>query len=309
MPDQPNQPQAPAPQPSTENQAPQAPTEISSLQRYMAARANSSNAPEGQPKPAATPPAQGEAASSPDAREQFIPRSRFDEVLNERNQLRAQVQQPQLPPQGFQTGMQVPMQPQFQQPQAVGPTGMVGAQPQPARPANVPDFADPTVQKQWRDKIANNPVTGLREFVSLLIQAEGGPLLEQFRQQITQQISPIQQTFLQQQLNSYASQRSQADPTFTQVAPVFNQLVGQAAQRGMQLTPQVLQAIEGIARAQTGTFAGQTQQRPVPFTETPGGTGNLGQAQQPALSPLERAMAERFGMTPAEYAAQQRTYG
>jgi len=290
LPDQQNQAQAPASPAPTENKAP-APqsNEISSLERYMAARASSSNAPKDQTQPAASAPAHGAVTSSPDNREQFIPRERFDQVLNERNQLRAQVQ---------------PQQPQFQQqPQGFSPTGMVGQQPQQARPANVPDFADPQVQKQWRDKIANNPVTGLREFVSLLIQTEGGPLLEQFRQQITQQISPIQQTFLQQQLNSYVSQRSQADPGFSQVAPAFNQLVAQAAQRGMQLTPQTLQAIEGIARAQAGMLTATQQPRQVPFSETPGGAANFGQPEQPSLSPQQQEIAKRFGMTPAEYTA------
>ena len=308
MPDLPNQPQAPGSQAPTENKAPAPPSgEISSLERYMAARAASSTAPKDQPTPAASAPAQGAPTPSPDNREQYIPRERFDQVLNERNQLRAQVQQ--TPPQqntGFapqlNTGMQVPQQ-QFQQPQGFTPTGMVGQQPQPARPAGVPDFNDPAVQKQWRDKISNNPVTGLREFVSLLIQAEGTPLLESFRQQITQQISPIQQTFLQQQLNQYVSQRSQVDPGFSQVAPAFNQLVAQAAQRGMQLNPQTLQAIEGIARAQSGMLNATVAPRQVPFTETPGGAANFGQPEQPSLSPQQQEIAKRFGMSAAEYAA------
>jgi len=249
---------------------------------------------EGSPVTVATPATEN--------REQFIPRERFDEVIAERNQLRLQAQQvPQFQPQAF--------QPQ-QAPQGFSPTGMVGNQPPQQAPqpaANVPNFDDPTVQKQWRDKIANNPVTGLREIVSLMIQTEGGPLLEQFRQQISSQITPIQQSFVQQQLTSYTSQRQQADPSFaTTVAPRFNQLVTEAVNRGYNLTPQALQAIEGIARAQTGSFTQPQAPRQVPFTEAPGGAANFGQTEQVQLTPQQRAMADRFGMTYAEYAASQR---
>lgn len=320
---------ATAPQPTTENQAATRNAgEISSLANYMARRKDSSSsapeqskAGEGAPNAAATQPPQ-------DNREQFIPRSRFDEVLNERNALRQQQQQaPQAPqaqqPQEWQQPQQAPapqlntgMQnvPQWQPPQQgfQSPTGMVGQQqaPQQAqRPANVPDFSDANVQKEWRTKIANNPVTGLREFVSLLIQAEGAPLLEQFRQQITSQITPLQQSFVQQQLTSYTSHRQQSDPTFAQIAPAFNQLVAQAQQRGYQLTPQTLQAIEGIARSQSGHLYAPAPQAPqVPFTEAPGSSGSFGQPSEPTLTNEQLAMAKRFNMTPAEYAAAQRTY-
>ena len=311
----------PAEQPRTENQAAQPePSEISSLGRYMARQKAQSSAPEAKQAQTGEGSPQSPAAPRQDNREQFIPRSRFDEVLNERNQLREQVQQPQQQapqpaqqqwqqPQGIQTGMQA-FQPQQAQPQQAGPTGMQGFQPQ-QQQQNTPNFDDPAVQKEWQRKIANNPVTGLREFVELLITSRGTPLLEQFRQQISNQLTPIQQTFVQQQLSSYTSQRQQQDPSFTQVAPAFNQLVQQAQQRGYTLTPQVLQAIEGIARAQSGmlTQAQAPQQQP-PFSEAPGGTGSFGQSNDgPNLTPQEQTMAERFGMTAEEYAAARRTYG
>lgn len=297
-----------APQPQTENQAPGVGSgEISSLANFMARQKEASSAPEAQ-QPQAGEGSPNVAATAPqDNREQYIPRTRFDEVLNERNQLRQQVQAPQ---QSFGQQPQFGAVPQFQAPQGFNPTGMVGQQPQPQRQqVNVPDFNDATIQKQWREKIANNPVTGLREFVSLLLQAEGGPLLEQFRQDIVSQIAPIQQTFVQQQLQSYTSQRQASDPGFAQVAPAFNQLVSQAAQRGYQLTPQVLSAIEGIARAQSGMLNSPPPQAPrAPFTESPGGTGGFGESAGPNLSPVQQMMAKRFGMTPDEYATSLRSY-
>jgi hypothetical protein len=286
-----------------------APGEISSLANFMARQKAASSAPEAQQSQAGEGTPNGAATSPQSNREQFIPRERFDEVLNERNQLRQQFQQYQQPPQqNFGQQPQFGAVPQFQPQQAFSPTGMQGQQPQ-APQVQAPDFSDPKVQKEWRDKIANNPVTGLREFVSLMLQAEGGPLLEQFRQQITSQIAPIQQTFVQQQLQSYAQQRQAADPSFGQVAPTFNQLVSQAVQRGYSLTPQVLQAIEGIARAQSGMLTAPPPQAPrAPFTETPGGNGSFGESEGPSLSAQQRAVAERFGMSAQEYAQYLRSY-
>jgi len=256
---------------------------------------------EGSPTPDA-------AATSPqDNRESFIPRSRFDEVLAERNALRQQMMSPPvLPPQGLQP--QFGAVPQFQVPQGVSPTGMVGQQPAPQQTPALPDFSDINIQKQWREKIANNPVTGLREFVTMILMAEGAPLLQQFQQQILSQISPIQQSFVQQQLTSYTSQRQQADPSFSQVVPAFNQLVSQAVQRGYSLTPQVLQAIEGIARAQSGLLSPSAPAPRAPFTEAPGGSGQFGQPTQTPLTPAQAAVAKRFGMEPSEYAAYLRSY-
>lgn len=291
----------------------------------MARQKAQSSAPEAKQANAGEGARNTPAEQSQDSREQFIPRSRFDQVLQERNQLREQAQQAQQQPQqqqapqpqpqqwqqpqGLQTGMQS-FQPQQVNPQQAGPTGMVGQQPQPQQQqANVPNFDDPAVQKEWQRKIANNPVTGLREFVELLIHSRGTPLLEQFRQQIASQLNPIQQSFVQQQLSSYTTQRQQQDPSFGQVAPAFNQLVQQAMQRGYTLNPQVLQAIEGIARAQSGMLTQPQAPQQAPFTEAPGGTGSFGTTEQPTLSPAEQSMAERFGMTAEEYAQARRTYG
>lgn len=307
--DNPGQTQAGSGQPQTENSAPpvQAGRDISSLENYRARQAASSA-----PKPPQPPQAGGAspntgADSQADHREQAIPRPRFDEVNAQKNQyqqqvqaLQAQIAQMQQAQQA--TGMQgAPVQPQGYA--APSYSGMQGAAPQQAGP-KVPDFNDPAVQKQWREKITNNPVTGLREFVSLLIQAEGAPLLQQFQQQILGQITPIQQTFVQQQLSSYESSRTQSDPTFSQVAPTFRQLAVTAQQRGFTLTPQTLQAIEGIARAQAGIpFGTPPAPAQAPFSERPGGGTQMGQAPTPTLTPQQRDIARRFGMTEQEYAA------
>lgn len=293
----------------TENATPpvNAGRDISSLENYRARQAASSA-----PKPP-QPPQAGEASPTTgqnpqaDQREQAIPRPRFDEVIEQKNQYQQQVQALQAQLAQMQqaqqaTGMQgAPAQPQGY----AAPTysGMQGAAPQQA-PSQVPDFNDPAVQKQWRDKIANNPVTGLREFVSLLIQAEGTPLLQQFQQQILGQITPIQQTFVQQQLSSYETSRAQSDPTFQQVAPTFRQLAVTAQQRGFALTPQTLQAIEGIARAQAGVpFGAPPAPAQAPFSERPGGGTQLGQSSTPTLTAEQRDMARRFGMSEQEWAA------
>jgi hypothetical protein len=291
---------ASAPQPPTENQASPVPSEISSLASYMARQRDSSARPTEQPKAGeGTPP---QAPTPPqDQREQFIPRQRFDEVLTERNQLRQQVQQQYAPP-------PPPPQPMgYQPPPGMTRTGMVGMQPQ-QQPSAL-DLSNPAVKAEWHKKIVNDPVSGLGEFIEQMLMARGQPMLEQFHQQIVSQLAPIQQSYVQQQLSSYQSQRSQADPSFGQVAPVFNQLVTQAVQRGYAMTPQVLQAIEGIARAQAGMLSAPPPPKQVPFTETPGAQG-LGQSAPPppTLTPQEQMVAQRFGMTADEYAAYKRSY-
>ena len=268
----------------------------------MARQKDASSAPSA-PKSPATPES--------DNREAFIPRQRFDDVLAERNALRQQLQSPQaFQPQGFPQPQFGPV-PQFQPPQGVSPTGMVGYQPTPpqqqAQPA-APDFNDLAVQKQWREKIAVNPITGMVEFFDALLTARGAPLLQQFQQYIMDQISPIQQSYVQQQLSSYVAHRQQSDPGFAQVVPTFNQLVGQAVQRGYPMNQQTLAAIEGIARAQAGFLSPVPQAPRAPFTETPGGTGEFGQPSTPNLSPAQQAMAQRFGMSHSEYAASLRSY-
>ena len=198
------------------------------------------------------------------------------------------------------TGMQAV--PQFA-PQPVTQSGMAQP-PQQAPQPTAPDFNSQEVQKQWREKIANNPVTGLREFVSLLIQSEGAPLLQQFQQQILGQLAPIQQTFAGQQLQSYAASRA-SDPSWQQVQPTFQQLAREAISRGYQPTPEVLSVVETIARQQAGVpYYAPQPAAAAPFTERPGSGGaGFGAAQTPELTPQQRGVARQFGMTEQEYAA------
>jgi hypothetical protein len=279
-------------QTSTVNQASQG-LGATSLHGYLDSQATSSIAGAAQQQAGVASPDTG----GNDNREQYIPRSRFDEVNTQKNlaQQQAQILQQQL---------QLYQQQLAQGQQAQSVTGMQGQQtpPQAQGQRNIPDFNDPGVQREWRNKIADNPVTGLREFVSLLIQAEGAPMLQQVQSTILSQVQPIQQTIAHQQIQSYTQSRSQADPSFGRVKPVFENLVAQAVQRGYMPNGQLLQAIEGIARAQTGLFNSSAGTPQAPYTERPGGTGSFGQPATPNLSPLERQIAQRFGMSETEYA-------
>ena len=291
--------------------------DISALAAYRAQRQAASSAPVQQSVEGGdTRPDAGEQSQAQPQREPYIPRDRFDEVVNERNQLREQFQRMQQS-QAFGVPQQ-PQQPQYpmQQPQfqpQVGPTGMVQGQqaPQQSQP-NAPDFNDPKVQKEWREKIANNPVTGLREFTEHIINSYGAPLVNQAVQSIYQQLQPLQRAFIQQQIQSYSQQR-QSDPEFSAAQPIFTNLVQMAQARGIDTTnPQVLGTIEYMAKQQArqmGYVPPQEQQAP-PFTERPGNSGaTLGKPQTPALTPQQQAMARTFGMSDSEYAQQLRDMG
>lgn len=296
--------------PQTENRVdPRTAGEISSLAQYRARQQASSPAQPATAEVGGVSP-EPDAVSRPDNREQAIPRERFDQVNQQKNEAvqRAEMLQAQL--QAFQLQQQA--QAQFQ-----SPTGMAN-QPQPVRPQApitqsgmqgaapaMPDFSNPTVKKQWRDKITNDPIDGLREFVSVLIQGEGAPLLQQFQQevlgQVTSQLTPLQRGFAEQQVGQYETSRSNADASFAQVAPAFRELVNTAVSQGYSLTPQNLAAIEGIARAQAGLpFGAPTPPAPT-FSERPGSAGNFGQAPTPVLTAQQRNVARMAGMTDQQY--------
>lgn len=290
-----------------------APGEISSLARIRAAQAKQESAPApvvasnaGEPTPTS-----GQATVN-NQRSEYIPRERFDQVNTRLQQAEAYIQQmqsqggmrpvqQQAAPQLSMGGQVLPQTTQAQQNAQV-------AQSQPVQNL-LAQVADKGEQDRWRRKITENPVTGLAEFISHAIQVEGGPLLQQaisqVQQQFTQMLAPIQQTFIQQRLQTYTSQR-ESDPTWNQVAPAFNALAMQAAARGYNVSdPATLSVIEAVARQQVGLPVFQAPQPPAqaPFTERPGSSGQgFGQAQTPQLTPLELQMAARFNMTPAEYA-------
>lgn len=302
---------APAPQPVNEGVLQADPTELSSLARYRAAQQASAPVAPVQQNAGNSAPTDGQTNSDGKARSEYIPRDRFDQVNQAKNEAEAELARYRQ--QAALTGMQVYPQNQQVPAQVVSPTGMANPQPQQvSQPGQqIPDFNDPAVRKIWQDKIANNPITGLREFVSLLIQSEGAPLLQQFQQQIMGSIAPIQQTFVSQQLSAYASSRA-SDPNWTQIQPSFNALAQEAINRGYSPTPEVLSVVEAIARQQVGIpafSAPQPAAPPVPFSERPGsGGGNFGEAPTPALTPRERFVAQQFGMTEKEYADSKATY-
>jgi len=298
-----------------ENKAPVDTTEISALARHREAMKARVSPPrqeqkeaDGQPQPDV-----GQQAPQEPQREPYIPRDRFDEVLRQRDTLQSQVAQ-------FQQYLQ---QSQQNQPQQVGPTGMVQPQQQalsPQQTEQVQSFLDqvtkdPTARQEWQKKIANGGVPALAEFVIKAIEDRGRPLLEEYTRSINDRISPLQRSFLQQQLSTYASQRS-TDPEFQVARPIFDQLANTAAQRGYDVTnPQVLNTIEFLAKQQARQnqpYNPAPQQAPqvTPFSERPGNAGQgLPRPQAPQLTPQQRAMAERFNMTPEQYADSLRAMG
>lgn len=298
-------------QPVTE-QPQQTPTEFSSLARMRAAAqqvsapAAAPSEPAGQPTPSGTPP------QAQPQRSEYIPRERFDQVNAARQAAEAKLAALQ-----GQYGAAGGLQPVAQQPAPqVSHAGMV--QPQAAQNqavANSPQVQrlldqltnDKAKQEEWRKKIASNPVTGLAEFVQHAIQTEGSVLLQQALAPIVAQLAPLQQNLIGQRIGAYAAERS-ADPTWQQVQPHFEQLAYAAAQRGYSLTPQSLQVVEAVARQQAGlnVFGAPMAPPPPPppFTERPGNGGaNFGAAPAPSLTPQQLAMAQKFKMTPQEYAA------
>jgi hypothetical protein len=311
------------PEPQTEKRNPQLP-EISALRQFREREASSANA-QGQAREGQ--PAQEGAAQ----REGFIPRERFDQVNQRMQTAEQQAQQMQVMLQQFMMQQQ-----QAQRVPTQHPGGMMNtASPQPQQLQNtgLPDFNDPNVAKEWQNKIANGGVKELVGLMRQVVEATGQPLLQQFQQQIQNQLSPIRNSFVRQQADQYASTRSQQDPTFQQVRPYFEHFVQEAVQRNpdLQLNQATLSTIEHVAKIQQQQsaqqfggmgqfnpygfpqFMGQQQypQNPAaPFTERPGAAANLGQQRQTvSLTPQQRAAARGFGMTDEQYATKLRELG
>lgn len=307
-----SQPKEGAPQAENQGQAaqPQIPTEISALKKYREAQAAKRQG--NTPTPAAQKSGEGESGPNDAAqtqnqdREQWIPRERFDQVNQQKNQFQQQLQNLQN------------MQQFAQQQPYVGQTGMVHTPPQqPAQQPQrqqqgqpeLPDFSNPEVEKQWRNKIAKDPIKGLGELFDIYLAQKGQPLLQQYAQQIQQQIQPLRQNYVQTQLNQYAQSRAN-DPEFTQIRPVFDQMAQRAVQMGYDLSnPQTLATVEFVAKQtaqQQGMYQPQPQQmmaQPQPFTERPGNSGGMNNAPRgPQLTPQQKQMAQRFNMTEQQYA-------
>ena len=296
-----------APQPNnapaqTENQAQVPNTEISALAQYRERKAAQASSVLPQNTEVGVQPQTnvGQEAPQEPAREQYIPRDRFDEVIQQRNQLQQQIQNFQM---------------QQSQQQVVGPTGMVQSQQAPvpqAQQAAVQSWLetvtkDPTSRQQWQKRISNEGVTALADFVRQAVESVGRPMLEEYSKNVRAQITPIQQQYVNQHVSAYAQQR-QSDPEFAAAKPAFDNLVNTAVQRGYDvMNPQVLGTLEFMAKQQARQYAppAQFQQppQPTPFSERPGNGGqNFGKPQTPNLTPQQIRMAERFGMTPQQYA-------
>lgn len=297
----------------TENTAQPVRTEISALANYRKHKEAQGSSPKPEQRETDGQPQPNMGQQEPQ-REPYIPRERFDEVVNQRNTIQQQYQQMQAQLQQFQQAQQSQ--------QVVGPTGMVQPQqaaPPPQQQAAVQSFLDqvtkdPTARQQWQKKIANEGVTALADFVRQAVESVGRPLLEEYTKNVSAQLTPIQRQYVNQQINSYVSQRAN-DPDFAVVRPTFDTLVSTAVQRGYDVTnPQVLGTIEFLAKQQMQA-QGQYQQHqqpptPMPFSERPGSGGqNFGKSATPSLTPQQVKMAERFGMTPQQYADSLRAMG
>jgi hypothetical protein len=306
------------PEPQTEKRNPQLP-EISALKQFREREASSANA-QGQAREGQ--PAQEGAAE----REGFIPRERFDQVNQRMQTAEQQSQQMQAMLQQFMMQQQ-----QAQRAPTQHPGGMMNTAPAQQAPSgpSLPDFNDPQVAKEWQNKIANGGVKELVGLMRQVVEVTGQPLLQQFQQQIQNQLSPLQRSFIAQTGDNYSRERSTQDPSFQQVKPYFDRYLQEAVTRnpGIQLNPDTLSTIEHVARIQQrqdaaqfggfnpyamGQFGQQVQQyqQPAPFTERPGAAANLGQQRQTvSLTPQQRQAARGFGMTDEQYATRLRELG
>lgn len=238
-------------------------------------------------------------------RSEYIPRDRFDEVNARRIAAEAQLQQLTQMSQG-QMQRAAQANSGYGMPQQQAPTGQQVVQ-SPQVQNFLASLSNKEEQEKWRQKIVNQPVTGIAELIQHAIQTDGAALLQQQLQQLQSSLAPLQSYYQQQQyqaVESYAKQRA-TDPNWTAVKPVFEQLVQRAQQGGYQLTQQNLQVIEGVARTQVGIpMWGQPQHQPAPFTERPAGQGGFNQQpqQQTSLTQEQKNAARLFGLDEATYA-------
>jgi hypothetical protein len=301
--------QAPA---QTENTAPSVSTEISALARHreaQKAKASSVFARQeevgGPPQPNEGQPQAQDSQQPP--REPYIPRTRFDEVLRQRDTLQQQVQQ-------FQQRLQSQAQNQQNFPQENPQQGLNQQQQNQVTSFLDQVTKDPNQKKEWQRRITNEGIGALAEFVVKAIEDRGRPLLDEYTRQIDARITPLQRSMVNQHVNSYVSQR-RSDSEFAVAQPLFNQLVVSAANRGYDVTnPQVLSTIEYLAKQQSRQFAPQQTppQMPqvAPFSERPGNTGQgFGRPNSRQLTQQEMSIAQRFNMSPEQYLGSLRAMG
>lgn len=243
-------------------------------------------------------------------RSEYIPRDRFDEVNARRIAAEAQLQQlTQL------TQAQAMRAAQSNAGQAFGQQQQMGQAV--ANSPQVKGFLDSLSSKEeqdkWRQKILNQPVTGIAELVQYAIQTEGASLLQQELAKVQSTLAPMQQFYVQQQgatVNQYAQRRA-SDPAsgWASVKPVFDQLVTTAQQRGYPINQQSLEVIETVARGQVGLPYYQPAPQAPPFTERPGAGQVTGQAPVPVLTEEQKKYAKMFGIDESKYAADYAEFG
>lgn len=229
--------------------------------------------------------------------------------------------------------MRLQQQPPIQQqpqPQNLAPGGMAQPQQAPAQTQDAPpDWSNPAVKKQWREKLVSDPVSTMVEMVQQLQRQGESTLAQQVQEQLQQYVAPIQQHVVGQAAQQYIQQRANEDQGFQTVTPYFNYFLDYAlSQRpDLPLNQQTFSTIEQVARIQAQQDAqaygwaqpqqGYQQQIPQgpqqynqgygqqpPYQERPGASaGFQPQAtRQYQISPEINRLAQMSGLSPQEYA-------
>jgi len=286
--------------------APQAISALDALRNSQKDSASSDNpdATGGEPAPTS---GQGSVTPTPDGREQFIPRNRFDEVNTQKNALEQQLQYMQSQLQQMQMSQQFGQatQPQF------SPGGQQLPQPQ----SQVDPFTDPQIKERLMNKLNEDPLAGLQEIFGYLLNTQGAQALNQFRDEVYGRITPLQQSYASQAKSVYESSR-RSDPAFQQIKPTFDVIVQRALSErpDLVLDQATLSTLEHIARInaqqmgaipyQPPGYSAPVQPQQPPFSEAPMGTVPAPAQQQTRyqVTPEIKAIAERFNVDPQEYA-------
>ncbi len=310
-------------QPQTENTetvAPQIPESYSSLSDPQVPNASS---------------AQGEQQG--DGREQFIPRTRFDEVNTQK---------------AFAEQQLAFMQNQLANMYAAQPAQPQQPQPEPTAPQHRINTKDAEAMKAWQTRIVNEGPVALAEFVQTMYEdafAEQN-VVGQVQNLLDTRVVPHFVRIQNQVADDYISRRAAQEPQFTNLGPQFKQALASVLNErpDLDLNDHSLSLIAGFVQSSQGypqqpqgypqanpyapqqgvpynqypypqvaptpnpyappnPYAQQNyppQPQQMPFTERPGPPQSRpGQQAIQPLSSTEQQVARSFGMSDTEYRA------
>ena len=224
-------------------------------------------------------------------RSDSIPRPRFDGVLAERNQLRQDreylmAQNEQL------MQMAAANQPQ---------PGPQDGPPQPQRVVP-PDFNDPEVGTAWSEKFGRDPLGTMAELSRVTADSRVQEFESTQVQAMGSQLAAIKQDLAQRHLDDHYKTRGN-DQVFSAIRPVFDRMVQHVHTAGQhEINPDSLRAIEVMALAEASRSGIEIPASSLPFTESPGSATGLQGRTAGALTPGEARVAQRFGISEADYA-------